>query len=189
MFLSGLSFPPTSRRFAAASNSEPWTTPTPTSRSITLRPDRTPVECLVELRRPLLGRTEQFVFALRRRQRRRYIESGGGLVALVPGVNLSLSMDRDSGANARGLGVYATLSVPLGQSRNLSVYARRDDHRGARTGLATVSNSATPRGTALPPTAPRLARRTSMRGSAWCRATPVSMSGIPVAAEATVVMI
>lgn len=59
---------------------------------------------------------------------------GAGWSRSFQGVNLSLSMDRDSGANARGLGVYATLSVPLGQSRNLSVYARRDDHRGARTG-------------------------------------------------------
>ncbi|MEO6677471.1 MAG: fimbria/pilus outer membrane usher protein [Pseudomonas sp.] len=50
------------------------------------------------------------------------------------GANLSLSLQRDSGDDARGTGLYANLSVPLGRNRSLSTYGRHDGRSGLRTG-------------------------------------------------------
>ncbi|MFJ7796820.1 fimbria/pilus outer membrane usher protein [Pseudomonas sp. NPDC096950] len=50
------------------------------------------------------------------------------------GANLSLSLQRDSGDNARGTGLYANLSLPLGRNRSLSTYGRHDERSGLRTG-------------------------------------------------------
>ncbi|MGF6111089.1 fimbria/pilus outer membrane usher protein [Pseudomonas frederiksbergensis] len=50
------------------------------------------------------------------------------------GANLSLSVQRDSGDDARGTGLYASLSVPLGRNRSLNTYGRHDERSGLRTG-------------------------------------------------------
>lgn len=50
------------------------------------------------------------------------------------GANLSLGVQRDSGDNARGAGLYASLSLPLGRHRSLNVYGRHDARSGLRTG-------------------------------------------------------
>lgn len=50
------------------------------------------------------------------------------------GANLSLSVQRDSGDNARGTGLYANLNVPLGRNRSLNTYARHDQRSGLRSG-------------------------------------------------------
>ncbi|WP_256562536.1 MULTISPECIES: fimbria/pilus outer membrane usher protein [unclassified Pseudomonas] len=47
---------------------------------------------------------------------------------------LGLSVQHDSQEDARGTGVYASLSLPLGRNRSLSVYGRHDGSRGLRTG-------------------------------------------------------
>lgn len=47
---------------------------------------------------------------------------------------LGLSVQHDSQDDARGTGVYASLSLPLGRNRSLSVYGRHDGLRGLRTG-------------------------------------------------------
>lgn len=50
------------------------------------------------------------------------------------GANLSLSVQRDSGDDARGTGLYASLSLPLGRNRSLNTYGRHDERSGLRTG-------------------------------------------------------
>ncbi|MDI3271908.1 fimbria/pilus outer membrane usher protein [Pseudomonas sp. AL03] len=50
------------------------------------------------------------------------------------GANLSLSVQRDSGDDARGTGLYASLSLPLGRNRSLNTYGRHDERNGLRTG-------------------------------------------------------
>jgi len=48
--------------------------------------------------------------------------------------NLSLNVQRESGDDDRGTGVYATLGFPLGRNRSLRVYGRQDRQQGMRTG-------------------------------------------------------
>ncbi|CAH0279858.1 fimbria/pilus outer membrane usher protein [Pseudomonas brassicacearum] len=47
---------------------------------------------------------------------------------------LSLNVQHDHVGQARNTGISANLSVPLGRSRRISTFVRRDDDRGLRTG-------------------------------------------------------
>lgn len=57
-----------------------------------------------------------------------------GWSRLFDNSNFSLNLEREKGNNSRGTGLYATLSVPLGQRRTLSTFVREDARQGTRSG-------------------------------------------------------